>query len=674
MKTFRYSEWDGTQNVPELDKDELMDELAKSLMQDGNLPYALWKMQRQGFRGQNGRLPGLQELLQKLRQAKQRQLDKYNLSSIMDDIRQKLDNILKTEREGIQKKVDEARQKAEKGAPDVSPEIGKKLQKRIEDMAAKNREKLDKLPLDVGGRIKELLDYDFMDEQARQQFQELMEMLKQHAMEQYSRDLTQQIKNMDPQMLANMRHLVEAINQMLEQRLRGEEPDFDKFMKEFGGYFGPNPPQNLDELIERMQQQISQAQSLLESMSEGDRKELEKLLQGMIDEATQYELAKMAANMEALHPTERNRRNYPFSGEESISYTEALKLMEKLQQMDKLEGEIKDAQFTRNLDTIDDQSVKELLGEEAATELERIREMTKVLEEAGYIRRAGKGYELTPLGMRKIGQKALRDVFAQLQKDRLGGHKIDDKGALGERALETKQYEFGDNLDLDLKQTIMNALLREPQTPPVKLSPKDFEVYESEQLTRSATVLMLDLSLSMPMRGNFYAAKQVAMALDSLIRSQFPRDSLHIIGFSSYAREIKKDDLPTMGWDEFDPYTNIQHGLALARKLLAKERSQNKQVILVSDGEPTAHVENGQIYFQYPPSVRTIQLTLKEVEYCTKAGVIINTFMLGESYFLNAFVTRIAQVNKGRVFFTTADSLGQYMLVDYINNKKKGLR
>jgi uncharacterized protein with von Willebrand factor type A (vWA) domain len=212
MKTFRYSEWDGTQNVPELDKDELMDELAKSLMQDGNLPYALWKMQRQGFRGQNGRLPGLQELLQKLRQAKQRQLDKYNLSSIMDDIRQKLDNILKTEREGIQKKVDEARQKAEKGAPDVSPEIGKKLQKRIEDMAAKNREKLDKLPLDVGGRIKELLDYDFMDEQARQQFQELMEMLKQHAMEQYSRDLTQQIKNMDPQMLANMRHLVEAIN------------------------------------------------------------------------------------------------------------------------------------------------------------------------------------------------------------------------------------------------------------------------------------------------------------------------------------------------------------------------------------------------------------------------------------------------------------------------------
>jgi uncharacterized protein with von Willebrand factor type A (vWA) domain len=178
----------------------------------------------------------------------------------------------------------------------------------------------------------------------------------------------------------------------------------------------------------------------------------------------------------------------------------------------------------------------------------------------------------------------------------------------------------------------------------------------------------------MPMRGNFYAAKQVAMALDSLIRSQFPRDSLYIVGFSSYAREIKKDDLPTMNWDEFDPYTNIQQGLALSRKLLIKERCQNKQVILVSDGEPTAHMEGGQIFFQYPPSARTIQLTLREVEYCTKAGVTINTFMLGESYFLNAFVTRIAQINKGRVFFTSADSLGEYMLVDYISNKKKGVR
>jgi len=320
---------------------------------------------------------------------------------------------------------------------------------------------------------------------------------------------------------------------------------------------------------------------------------------------------------------------------------------------------------------VDEQMVRELIGDEAAEELERLRNITRILEEAGYIRRKGSRYELTPRGIRKIGQKALSDVFARLRKDRPGQHNINLKGASGERTDETKLYEFGDAFQLHLEKTIMNALYREPQSPPVKLSPEDFEVFKSEQLTRSATALLLDLSLSMPMRGNFQAAKQVAIALDGLIRSQYPKDSLYIIGFSSYARQIKKEELPYMGWDEFDPYTNIQHGLSLARKLLERERCTNKQILLVSDGEPTAHVEGGNIYFQYPPSLRTIQLTLREVKSCTKQNIVINTFMLGQSDFLNAFVTQMARINKGRIFYTSADNLGRYMLVDYISSKRR---
>jgi uncharacterized protein with von Willebrand factor type A (vWA) domain len=672
MTIYRYSEWDGTQDLFELDKDELMDELARNLMYDGNLSYALWKMQRLGIRGSDGRrLPGIQDLLQRLRQRKQSQLDKYKLSSVLDEIREKLENILKTERQGIQKKLDEARQKAEEGAPGMSPEMGQKLLETVEGVAAQNLAKLDGLPPDIGGKIKELTEYDFMDEEARQQFQELIEMLKKHALSSYARDLTQQLKDMDAASLANMRHLVEAINQMLEQRMRGEEPDFDRFMQEFGDFFGPQPPQSLDELIERMQSQIAQAQSLLDSLSPEDRQALEDLIQSMLDEATQYELAKMAANLEALFPNEKLRRNYPFSGEESISYTEALKLMEMLQNMDKVETQLRDAQFNRSLDSVDEQMIRELIGDEAAEELERLRNITRVLEEAGYIRRKGSRYELTPRGIRKIGQKALSDVFAQLRKDRPGQHNLNLKGTSSERIDETKLYEFGDAFQLHLEKTIMNALYRETQSPPLRLSPEDFEVFKSEQLTRSATVLLLDLSLSMPMRGNFQAAKQVAIALDGLIRSQYPKDSLHIVGFSSYARRIRKEELPYMGWDEFDPYTNIQHGLSLARKLLDKERCTNKQILLVSDGEPTAHVEGGDIYFQYPPSLRTIQLTLREVKNCTRQGVVINTFMLGQSDFLNAFVTQMARINKGRIFFTSADSLGRYILVDYITSKRR---
>ena len=674
MSIFRYSEWDGTQEFLDFDHEELMDELARNLMHDGSMSYALWKMQRQGMRDSQGRrLPGLQDLLQRLRQKKQSQLDKYKLGSVMDEIQKKLEDVVRTERQGIQKRLDEARQKVEKGAEGVDEELGQKLLKRIEDMAAQNLEKLDSLPKDVGGQVKELTDYDFMDDEARQKFQELIDMLKQHAMQSYTRDLTEKLKEMDPETLANLRHFAEAINQMLEQRMRGEEPDFEKFMEQFGDFFGPNPPQSLDELIERLQKQMAQAQSLLDSMSAEDRDSLDSLLRSMLDETTQYELAKMNANLETLYPGEKLGRQYNFTGEESISYSEALKLMEMLQEMDKLESELKEAQYNRSLDTIDEEMVKELLGEDAAQDLEQLRNITKILEEAGYIQSKGGRYELTPRGMRKIGQRALKDVFSQLKKDRTGTHNLNSKGPGTERMEETKPYEYGDPFHLHLEKTIMNSIYREQQTPPLKLTPDDFEIYRMEEMTRSATVLMLDLSLSMPMRGNFQAAKQVAIALDGLIRTQYPKDTLHVIGFSSYARELKKQDLPYMGWDEFDPYTNIQHGLYTARKLLARERCNNKQILMVSDGEPTAHIEDGNIYFQYPPSMRTIQLTLREVKRCTQQGIVINVFMLDESQFLNAFVSQMARLNKGRVFYTNADTLGEYMLVDYMSSKKSRL-
>jgi uncharacterized protein with von Willebrand factor type A (vWA) domain len=675
MGRFRYSEWDGTQDIFELDADTLMEELGRNMMSYGDLSYALRLMQRGGLQDSQGRrLPSIQDLLQRLRQRRQNQLDRYNLGSVMKEIRERLDNILKTERQGIERRLEDARQKAKQ--PDIGPvsqEMRDKLLKTMEDMGAQHLKKLDELPPDTGGQIKELSQYDFMDDDARRQFNELMDMLKRHAMQSYARDLVQSFKNMDPNALASIRHLVEAINQMLEQRLRGEEPDFQKFMEQFGGFFGPEPPQSLDELIERLQNQIAQAQSLLDSMSAKDRQELEELLQSMMDEATQYEMAKMAANLEALFPSEELRRRYPFTGEEPLSYTEALKLMEKLQKMDELEGQLRESQYSRSLDSVNEKLVKELMGNEAAEELDRLRNITKVLEEAGYIRWKDGRYELTPRGMRKIGQKALEDIFAQLRKDRGSGHQLKLRGQGGDRIEETKRFEFGDDFQLHLQKTIMNAIQREPHKPPMKMKVDDFEVFKTEAVTRSATVLMLDLSLSMPMRGNFQAAKKVAIALDNLIRTQYPKDSLYIVGFSSYARQIKKESLSYMSWDEFDPYTNMQHGFYLARKLLSKELCSNKQIILISDGEPTAHFEGEEVYFQYPPSLRTLQLTLREVRKCTQKGIVINTFMLESGRFLGAFVTQMARLNKGRVFFTSADSLGEYLLVDYIGNKRKKL-
>ena len=275
--------------------------------------------------------------------------------------------------------------------------------------------------------------------------------------------------------------------------------------------------------------------------------------------------------------------------------------------------------------------------------------------------------------MRKIGEKALGEIYSQLKKSSFGKHALPERGSSGERADETKRYEFGDPFYLNLGETIMNAVLREGPQVPVRLDKDDFEVFRSETITSTTTVMMLDLSWSMALRGSFQAAKRVALALQNLIRTQFPKDSLYILGFSAYARELRPDELPYVRWDESVLGTNMHHAFMIAQKLLARHKVGTRQIIMISDGEPTAHLEHGRSYFAYPPSPITIRETLKEVRRCTRKGIVINTFMLDRNYYLKEFVNQIAKMNKGRVFYTTPENLGQYLLVDYVSQKRKRL-
>jgi uncharacterized protein with von Willebrand factor type A (vWA) domain len=298
------------------------------------------------------------------------------------------------------------------------------------------------------------------------------------------------------------------------------------------------------------------------------------------------------------------------------------------------------------------------------------------LEDRGLLERGEEGLQLTARGMRRIGQKALGDLFARLRKDRFGEHAIPRRGQRGERADESKPYEFGDPFDLDVERTVMNAVQRQASEPASgggvpRLHPNDFEVHRSDALTRSSTVLMLDMSRSMPLRGYFYAAKKVALALDSLIRSQYPRDSLHIIGFSDIAREISSSDLPHLSVNEYVYGTNMQHGLMLARRMLARDPAANKQIIIVSDGEPTAHIDNGRPVFFYPPLPETFEKTLIEVQRCTREKIVINTFMLESNHQLVQFVDEMTRLNRGRAFFISPDRLGDYVLVDYVASKRR---
>ncbi len=676
-EAFRYSQWDGTQEVFSLSEDALMDELSDQLLANGDVTSALRNILRRGLDSPTGKTKGVQDLLEELRNRKQRTLDTHDLSSVLDDIRKKLEDILQHEKSGIEKELDRARrlQQETQGSEDsgLDQETVQKLLKDLERRASSSQEFLQGISSDdTAGAIKELRDYEFMDAQAKQEFDELLQMLQQQAANSLFKDLSQSLQDMSQDQVQALKQMVRDLNEMLQHKLQGGEPDFQQFMDRYEPLLGPNPPADLDDLIEEMRRRMAQMQSLMDSMSPDQKQELQDLLRSALnDQDLQRELAELAAIMDELDPMSSLRQDYPFSGTEELDLSEVMEVMEQLQRMDALERQLRKVQQGGSIDEVDLSSLEDLLGEEARQALAQLAKMSEFLEDAGYIRKVGNRYELTPRGMRKIGHRALQEIFAYIKKDRIGSHQADATGYGIEYADATKSYEFGDPFIPHMQRTILNAVLRDSAGTPVKIRPEDFEIYRTEQLAQASTVLMLDLSLSMAMRGNFMAAKKVALAMDNLIRTQFPRDKLFIVGFSTYARELKPEQLAHMTWDEFDPYTNIQHGLLLAQKLLSRTKGGTKQIIMISDGEPTAHMEGGQVFLQYPPSPRTIRQTLAEVRRCTQQSIVINTFMLDRNSFLVDFVEQLTRLNRGRVFYTTPERLGHYILVDYLNSRKR---
>jgi len=669
--SYRYSQWDDTQQVEPFDADDVMDAMADKLIEDGDLQRALNDMYRRGDRGAlDDRLKGLREMMERLRQQRQQQLQRHDLNGIMDDINERLDDVVNTEQAGIDRRLEEAKNPPPAEGENTTAADNEALRKMLEKMADRKREQLGQLPEDAPGRLKGLSEYDFMDDEARQKFQELQQMLQQQVLNSYFQGMQQAIQNMTPEDLARTREMVRDLNQMLEDRIQGREPKFNEFMDKYGDMF-PGV-QNLDELLEQLAGRMQAMNSLMQSMSPEMRDQLQGMMEGMLgDDRLRVDMMRLASNLAQMMPMDMEGQGYPFSGDQPLSLMEAMAMMERLQGMNELEQAMQQAAQSGAVDGIDPDKVRELMDAETAAQLERLQNLSKMLEDAGYIQRKGDKWELTPRALRKIGQKALKDVFSNMKRDGFGKHETETRGTGGERTEETKPYEFGDPFFMDIKGTMMNALARNGAGTPVRMIPADFEVYRTELLTQSSTVLMLDKSRSMFLNGCWMAAKKVTMALDSLIRGQFPRDNLYVVEFSYLAKQIEPTDLPLETWDEYTYGTNFQHGIMLARQLLARSKAQNKQIIIVTDGEPTTHLEDGIPIFDYPPTQRCITETLREVGRATRDNIVINTFMLETTPWLSSFVDQMTNINKGRAFYAAPDRLGEYILVDYVRNKRK---
>lgn len=656
----RYSVWDGSQSSP-LDPDEVLKALADDIIEYGDLRWAMRNLLSRGMPlPEGGYLQGLRDMIRQMKEHKQRQLERYNLDSVFEQYRERLKQIILMERQ----RIDEWKAKAET-ADSFSDTL-------LKDIAQRNEQGLDALPEDIALQIKTLEKFEFINPEAQKKFLELLNELRRAMTQTFFKDIENMVNNLSDGDIDRMKEMISALNDMLVKQIAGEDPGFDQFMEEFSDMFGEHPPQSLDELLEHMRQQMAAAQSLMNSMSPQQRQTLQDLFAGRFgDPELEAEMAKLAKELDFLNP---NERGYNFNGDQSLDFQEAIRLMQEMQQMDQLLDQMQGAERRGDLDGINRDLLRDLIGEDEADQLDELEKLTKMLEDAGYVRPTDdQGWELTPRGSRMIGQKALGEIYQQLKHHSLGNHAIPEEGQFGERLEETKPYEFGDPFHIHMPRTLRNAINRNGQGTPVSLQPDDFEIYRSETVTSTATAMLVDLSWSMALRGSFQAAKKVALALHNLITSQYPKDSFYIIGFAAQAKELKAHELPYLQWDENVLGTNMQHALLLAERLLSKHNAGSKQIIMISDGEPTAHIENGEAVFAYPPTPQTIQATFRAVKRVTKKGIPINTFMLEESEYLRAFMEEVARINGGRVFYTSPDQLGEYILVDFVKNKRKKL-
>jgi uncharacterized protein with von Willebrand factor type A (vWA) domain len=645
MANYRYGPYDGGPDplASPYDVREALDEMGDSILGGGSPLDALRDLLRRGW----GDRRGLDDLLRRVRD-RQRDLRRSGrLDGMLEQARALLDTAIGQERAEL--------------FPDPS------------DEARMREADLETLPSDTSQAIQQLADYDWRSQAARETFDKLRDLLRREVLDSQFRGMKQALESPDPAAMQRVRDMLSELTQMLSDDARGDhtQEDFDRFMSEFGDLF-PENPQDLEELVDSLSRRMMAAERLLASLSDEQRQELANLMaQAMDDAGLASEMAALADALRARRPElGRPQRGVRMSGDEPLGLGDATSAIAELADLADLESSLSQDYAGASLDDIDEEAIRRALGRQAVDDIEGLRQIERELERQGYLTRSGGNLDLTPKAVRRLGDTALRRVFAGLDSaGRDGQHERQDAGQAGELTGATREWEFGDEQPIDVPATVRSALLRGAATPPrgrVKLSPRDFQVAETERRSAAAVCLLVDLSYSMALRGTWAVAKQTALALHALLRSKYPQDAIQVVGFSDYARELRETELAGLGWHMVQG-TNLHHALMLAGRHLDKHPDHEPVVLIVTDGEPTAHLQrNGQPFFDWPPSPETVALTLAEVDKMTRRKAALNIFMLAEDDRLSRFVDNVAKRNGGRVLRAAPERLGEYVVSDFL--------
>ena len=550
------------------------------------------------------------------------------------------------------------------------------------DDARLRETELDTLPSDPARAIRALADYEWRSDAARATYDELKELLRQEVLDSQFRGMKQAMQSMQsgsPESQAAMqavKDMMADLNEMLAADARGEhtQEDFDQFMAKHGQYF-PDQPANLEELVDSLARRAAAMERMLASMTAEQRDELAALMaQSMEDMGLASEMARLNDALRTRRPdldwTGRTRMR----GEQPLGMSDATTALEEMADLEELESSLGQDYPGASLEDVDEEAIRRALGRAAVDDLRQLREVERELERQGYLRRDGGRLELTAKAVRRLGATALRRVFASLASSTRGDHDVSNAGAAGELTGASRAWQFGDEQPLDVVRTVSNAILRSGASAGrgagVRLHVDDFAVVETERRTSAAVCLLVDLSWSMTLRGTWGVAKSTALALHSLVSTRFPQDALQVIGFSNYARVLQPTELA--GLDaEMVQGTNLQHALLIAGRFLDKHPEHEPVVLVVTDGEPTAHLmRNGDYTFDWPPSPETLELTLAEADKMTRRGATLNVFMLADDRGLVEFVEKLAKRNGGRVFAPADDKLGDYVVSDYLRARR----
>jgi uncharacterized protein with von Willebrand factor type A (vWA) domain len=543
------------------------------------------------------------------------------------------------------------------------------LADRTDDQAMFARSRLDNLPRSTSRAVEELSDYSWASDEARQLYQQILDQLRQEVVEQRFRGLKDALT--DPAAQQAAAEMMRDLNALLERHARGEDTtdQFAEFMRRHGEYF-PENPSTVDELIDILARRAAAGERLLRSMSAQQREELGQLIaQALGNGELARQMSALGDNLRALRPDLAWDREQRVRGNQELGYGEATSALEEIAELDDLLDQLSQEHPGATLDDIDVEAVSRSLGRNAADDVTRLRELERELRRQGWVTRTNEGLTLSPKALRRLGNTALKSVFESLSSRGRGEHDVRDAGAAGEVTGASRAWEYGDEQPLDVVRTVSRAVQRSGAGVPVRLTVDDFEVVETERRASAAVALCVDLSFSMLRDGRWGPMKQTALALSHLVATKFPQDALQIIGFGHTASVLSQAELAAIE-PEWMQGTNLQHALRLSGRHLRKHSTSDPVVLIVTDGEPTAHMGPHGPIFRWPPIQETVEATVVEVDHLTRYGASLNFFMLGEDPGLRRFVDAMARRSGGRVFTPEVEDLGRYVVSDYMRARR----